>query len=118
MNLVVEKDVIKAYTKEDEYLGQLEPKLGRRLIRLMQGGNSYDCAVVGVRGQAVSIIIWETFRHRSLQNVCSFPSKTKEEHRVYLNESLARFTRDEDLDDDEEGVIEEDEIEVDWDENE
>ncbi len=120
VNLVAENDTIKAYTRGDEYLGQIEPKLGRRLIRLMQGGNKYECAIVGVSGQAVSVIIWETLRHRNLQNVCSFPSKSKGDRRAYLNESLAWFTRDEDLDDDDEdeGLIEEDEIESDWDENE
>ena len=119
-NLVVEKDAIKVYTRDDEYLGQIEPKLARRLIRLIYGGNKYEAAIIGVRGQAISIIMRETYRHRSLQSVCSFPSKTKEEHRVYLSESLVRYTRDDDLDDEEEedGVIEEEEMESDWSENE
>ena len=119
-SLVVEQDAIKVYTRGDEYLGQIEPKLGRRLIRLMYGGNKYEAAVIGVSDQGISIIVRETYRHRSLHDVCSFPTKTKEEHRVYLSENLVRYVRDDDLEDEEEedGVIEEDELETDWSENE
>jgi hypothetical protein len=55
-----------------------------------------------------------------LQNVCSFPIKSKAENRIYLNESLVRYTRDDDLEDDEdeEDVIVEDEMETEWSENE
>jgi tetratricopeptide (TPR) repeat protein len=119
-NLVVEQDAVSVYTRDDEYLGQIEPKLGRRLTRLMYGGNKYEAAIIGVNEQGISIIIWETYRHRSLQNVCSFPTKTKEEHRVYLSEDLVRYIRDDDLeeDEDDDGVIDEEELETAWSENE
>ena len=119
-NLVVENNTIMVYTRDGEYLGQVEPKLGQRLIRLMGGGNKYEAAVIGVKTQGISIIIRETYRHRSLHDVCSFPSKTKEEHRVYLGESLVRHIRDDSLDDDdeEESVIDEVELESEWNDNE
>ena len=119
-NLVVENNTIMVYTRDDEYLGQVEPKLGQRLIRLMGGGNKYEAAVIGVKAQGISIIIRETYRHRSLHDVCSFPSKTREEHRVYLGESLVRHIRDDDLDEDDEGenVIDEEEMETGWNEGE
>ena len=119
-DLVVENNTIKVYTRDNEYLGQIEPKLGRRLIRLMHGGNKYDAAIIGVKHQGISIIIREIYRHRSLHNVCSFPTRTKEEHRVYLSESLVRYITDDDLeeDDEEAAVIEEDELETGWNENE
>jgi len=119
-NLVLEQDTIKVYTRDDEYLGQIEPKLGRRLTRLMCGGNKYEAAVIGVNSQGISIIVRETYRDRSLYNVCSFPTKTKEEHRVYLNESLVRYINDDDLDDEdeEEAVIDEDEMDTGWNDNE
>ena len=121
LNLVVENDAIKVYTRDDEYLGQVEPRLGRRLLRLIYGGNRYESAAVGVRGQDISIIIWETFRHRSLQNVCSFPIRTRDERPVYLSEALARYTRDDDLDDDdddENGMEQDDDFDPDWTESE
>ena len=119
-DLVVENNAIKVYTRDNEYLGQVEPKLGRRLIRLMHGGNKYDAAIIGVNHHGISIIIREIYRHRSLHDVCSFPTRTKGEHRVYLAESLVRYMTDDDLeeDDEEAAVIEEDELETGWNENE
>ena len=118
--LVIENNAINVHSPEGEYLGQIEPKLGKRLIRLIHGGNQYDAAVVGVSEQGISIIVRETYRHHSLHDVCPFPTKTKEEHRVYLNDSLTRFILDDDLagEDEEENVIDEDELETDWNENE
>lgn len=119
-NLTVENSNLNVYSRDGEYLGQVEPKLGQRLIRLMYGGNEYDAAIVSVNQQGVSVIIRETFRHRSLQNVCSFPSKTKEEHRVYLGQSLVSHIREDDLDedDDDENVIDEEAMDTDWSDNE
>ena len=62
------------------------------------------------------IIIKETFKHRSLQNVCSFPTRAKEDDRVLVKETVARFIRDDDDDDDddEENIIDEEEMDTDW----
>ena len=118
--LVVENNTMSVYSPSWEYLGQVEPKLGQRLIRLMCAGNKYDATVIGINNEGISIIIRETFRHHSLQHVCSFPSKTKEEHRVYLGNSLVRHIRDDDLDeeDDEGNLIDEDEMETEWSDDE
>jgi tetratricopeptide (TPR) repeat protein len=124
VTLLVEKDVINVYTQEGDYLGQIEPKLGRRLIKMMDGGNQYQAAIIGVSNHGISITVRETYRHQSLQNVCSFPTKSKEEHRVYLSETMVRYTRDDNLDDnldddedDEVGIVEDD-MEDDWSDNE
>lgn len=118
-------------TLDGQLLGQVEPKLGNRLARLMDGGNKYTAAVVAVNEEGVSVIIRETFKHRSLQDVCSFPAKVKEVDKVFMNETVARFIRevDEESDDaddlegdeedgDEKSLIVEDEIEASWSENE
>ena len=119
-NLVADNNTINVYTRDGEYLGQVEPKLGQRLARLMCGGNKYEAAIIGVKDHGISIIIRETFRHRSLQDVCSFPSRTREEHRVYLGESLVRYIREDDPDeeDEEENVIDEEELETEWSDSE
>ena len=106
VNLVVENNAIGVYVRDDEYLGKVEPKLGRRLIKLIDGGNKYGAAIIGVKEQGITVIIREVYRHPSLHNVCSFPSKSKEEHRVYLGENLLRYIEETDLEDeDEEAVI-------------
>ena len=120
--LATEKNTVTVRTLDGQLIGQVEPKLGTRLARLMGGGNKYTAAVVSVNDQGVFIIIRETFKHRSLQSVCSFPSKVKQEDRVYQNEAVARFLREDDVDvdddDDEENIIDEDEIETGWSEDE
>ena len=114
------KNTVTVRTLGGQLLGQVEPKLGNRLARLMDGGNKYTAAVVAVNEQGVSVIIRETFKHRSLQNVCSFPSKAKGEDRVYLNETVARFMLEGDADDDDEegNIIDEEEIDTGWSEDE
>lgn len=89
-----------------EYLGQVDPKLGMRLIRLMKGGNRYDGAIISVNRQDVSVIIWETYRHPSVENACSFPTRSREEHKVYWIDSLFRYDTDGEADEDEEYAAE------------
>ena len=118
VTLTVEKNAIVVAVREDEYLGRIEPKLASRLIRLMNGGNRYQAAVIGVGEQGITIIIREIYRHPSLHNVYSFPSKGKGETRIYLGETLMRYIEDSELDEDEEEdvVIDRDENEEEWEE--
>ena len=124
VNLVVENSNLNIYSRDGEYLGQVEPKLGQRLVRFMCGGNEYDAAIVSVNQQTVSVIIRETFRHGNLQNACSFPSKspskTREGRQVYLGKSLVNQLREDGLDedDDDENVIDEEAMDTEWIENE
>ena len=102
LTLAVDKNSIVVSIREDEYLGRVEPKLASRLIRLMNGGNRYQAAVIGVKEQGITIIIRETYRHSSLHDVCAFPSKGRGDNRVYLGENLMRYIGDTELDEDEE----------------
>ena len=117
-----EKNTVTARILEGQLLGTVEPKPGNRLARLMGSGNEYAAAVVAVNDQGISVMIRETFKHRSLQNVCSFPFKAKEQDPVFLKESVARFMRDEDVeaddDDEEENIIVDDEMDTGWSEDE
>ena len=117
-NLVVEGNSINVYAMDNECLGQIEPRLARRLIRLMNGGNEYDAAVVGVNEKSISIIVRETRRDPSLRDVCSFPTRIKAEHKVYLGGNLVRYISEENLDDDDEPSIDEEAMDTEWAENE
>jgi len=118
VNLVVENNGVNVYVGDNEYLGRIEPKLARRLLRLMEGGNRYEAAIIGINERGISAIIRESYCHPSLHNVCSFPSKGREEHRVYLGDSLVGYVDDSDLGDDEEeaNVVSEDDDETEWEE--
>lgn len=57
------------------YLGEVEPKQGQRLARLMEGGNRYEAAVTSVQEDSLVIMIRETYQHSSQQGIISFPYK-------------------------------------------
>jgi tetratricopeptide (TPR) repeat protein len=78
-------------TGEDgEYLGEVEPRQGSRLIKLMQGGNTYDAAILNVQDDTVQVIIKEIYQHPSQVGHPSFPVKATEHLRTHLKESLLR----------------------------
>ncbi|MDE2942130.1 MAG: hypothetical protein OYI31_06275 [Chloroflexota bacterium] len=60
---------------EGLYLGEVEPKQGQRLARLMEGGNRYEAAVTSVQEDSLVIMIRETYQHSSQQGIVSFPYK-------------------------------------------
>jgi len=73
-----------------EYLGEVEPKQGLRLIKLMQGGNRYDAAVLNVEEDKVQVIIKEVYQHPSQVGRPSFLVKATEHLRTRIKESLLR----------------------------
>jgi hypothetical protein len=78
-------------TSEDgEYLGEVEPRQGLRLIKLMRGGNRYDAAILNVEEDKVQVIIKEIYQHPSQAGHPSFPVKATEHLRTRIKESLLR----------------------------
>jgi len=73
-----------------EYLGQLEPRLAFRLLKLMEGGNQYAAAVAGLSDTGVRVIIKETYQDPSQVGRISFPTRGGEAFRPYTRESLLR----------------------------
>ena len=123
--LRLEHHALNAYADDGKYLGQVDPRLGHRLSRLIEGGNTYEAAVIGVNDEGISIIIHETHRDRSLQHVASFPTRaaTASERRADRDDDPAgRMTASEegaDADEEEEeGIIDEEELQAAWSENE
>lgn len=102
-------------TMEGTFLGYVSEQRANRLIRLMQTGNEYQAGIVGVDGNAVRVIIRETYR--SPQNVgrISFPPQGHQDGlpRPYLREGLLR-RGSEDEEEDEPDV----DVDVDADEDE
>jgi tetratricopeptide (TPR) repeat protein len=73
-----------------KYLGEVEPRQGLRLIKLMQGGNRYDAAILNVEGDKVQVLIKEAYQHPSQVGHPSFPVKATEHLRTRIKESLLR----------------------------
>jgi len=96
-------------SSQGEYLGEVEPRLGMRLIKLMEGGNQYAAAIATLSQDDVRVIIKETFQHPSQAGKPSFPPTTGEAFRPYTKEGLVR------RDAEEEESFDEEEDAEDWD---
>jgi hypothetical protein len=66
-------NVIKAVTGDGVRLGQVEPRLGARISRLMAGGNRYEAALKETDEGDVTLLIREVYQHPSQIGVVSFP---------------------------------------------
>ena len=77
-------------SQSGEYLGEVEPRQGLRLIKLMRGGNRYDAAILNVAEDKVQVIIKEVYQHPSQVGRPSFLVKATEHLRTRIKESLLR----------------------------
>jgi hypothetical protein len=93
---------------DGEFLGEVEPRLAQRLVKLMDGGNEYVAAIQAMDDGGVKVFIRETFQDASQTGKLSFPPTVTESFRPYVKERLVR------ADADDEGFFEEGEEVEDW----
>lgn len=87
-----------------ERLGEVETRLGQRLIGFMNAGNRYAAAISGL-DTFVKIMIRETYQDHSQIGRVSFPVKGGDTFRSYIKDSVLKYDLD---DDDEDGADEQD----------
>lgn len=85
-------------TAGGEYLGTLDPKLGLRVIKMMEGGNRYAAAVTNVQDSTARVIIKEVFQSPAMVGQVSFPSTADLGVRPYTRESLLKYGNDDEED--------------------
>ena len=73
-----------------QYLGEVEPKHGQRLIKLMEGGNKYSAAIVSSTEDKVTIIIREVYQHPGQAGQLSFPPKGAGRPQTYVSDRILR----------------------------
>ena len=90
VKLTPDGDTMTVETARGIVLGHLEHALGRRLIKLIEGGNRYSGAVASCDGANIKIILRETYQDPKFYGKPSFPVKKggREEFRPYAKESL------------------------------
>jgi phosphopantetheinyl transferase (holo-ACP synthase) len=88
VHLKAKKQRLIVTSEDGDYLGEVEPRQGLRLMKLMRGGNKYDAAVLHVEGDKVQVIIKEIYQHPSQVGHPSFPVKATEHLRTRIKESL------------------------------
>jgi len=103
-----ENSTLMVENAQGECLGEVEPKLSMRLIKLIDGGNRYAAAIATLSRDSVRIIIKETYQDPSQAGKLSFPATTGEAFRPYIKEGLVRTDADDDEESFEEGEDTED----------
>jgi hypothetical protein len=90
VNLKVDGPSLMVENGQGEYLGTVEPKRGQRLIKLMDGGNTYSAAIVSSTEEAVTVIIRETYQDPSQAGRLSFPTREVEAHWPHVGDRIIR----------------------------
>ena len=101
VDLEVRGNAVNAVTPGGVYLGMVEPRVGLRLARLMEGGNRYSAALVSA-GDSPRIIVREEYQDPSQAGKVSFPKSSINEVRAYTRRNFLRENVD-DLAEDEDG---------------
>ena len=91
VQMQLEGGVLKAIGFGGEVLGQIEPRLTVRLVRLMKGGNRYEAAVRSVGEETLLLIVREVYNHPSRSGAMSFPPKVVPARGVALPRSQEAF---------------------------
>jgi len=91
-----EGNVLMMENTRGEHVGEVEPKLGLRLLKLMQGGNEYAAALTSLANATGRVIIKETYQHPSQAGRPSFPSTGREMIRPYIKESILKYGAEDD----------------------
>ena len=91
VQMQLEGGVLKAIGPEGAVLGQIEPRLTVRLVRLMKGGNRYEAAIRSVGEEALMLIVREVYKHPSQSGSMSFPPKVVLARGVALPRSQKAF---------------------------
>ena len=73
------------------YLGEVEQKVGKRIARLILGGNRYEATITSVEEGELAIIIRETFRSSAQAGIVSFPSRGGANNRANLSGAAIGF---------------------------
>jgi tetratricopeptide (TPR) repeat protein len=99
----------------DEEIGQVEPRVGTRLVKLMNGGNRYEAAITILNRDEVRIIIRETFSHPANFGKVSFPGSSTSrggDVRPYMKGSALRYDDEEESEEFEEEPEEVEELDT------
>jgi tetratricopeptide (TPR) repeat protein len=78
-------------SKHGEYLGRVQPRIGVRLAKLMDGGNHYTAAIASLVDSEVKVIITEVFQHPDQAGRPSFPAKGNDGFRSYVKDSILKY---------------------------
>lgn len=97
VELVAAGDTLKVVSSARKTIGSVEPKLARRVLKFMGGGNKYAAVVATGEEASLRIIIRETYQAAEFAGQPSFPASKSQEFRAYAKDSLLRDVETDDL---------------------
>jgi tetratricopeptide (TPR) repeat protein len=104
VSLRVDGRLLKVEAMNGSSLGLVDPKIGQRLIDLMQAGNRYAAAVMAMDDGNLRLFIRETYQDPNNAGKVSFPIRGEGPGiRAYTRETLLKY----ELEEEEEGEAEE-----------
>ena len=74
LELRCHRGTLAAYSQDGGYIGLVPPKIGRRLVCMMEAGNRYEAAVASSTAEVVRVVLRESYQHPSQRSKLSFPS--------------------------------------------
>lgn len=74
IELRVHKGNVVVYSAQGQYVGIVPPRVGHRLVALMEGGNRYSGGVVTSSADTVRAVLHESYQHPSQRSKMSFPA--------------------------------------------
>lgn len=77
LQLQIKRSKVFVLDNNKQYIGVIPDDIGRRLIKFMVGGNTYEAYVKGIEEHRLTIFVKETKRAKKFKNQPSFISKTK-----------------------------------------
>lgn len=114
VQLHVDGHTLQVRNARGETIGQVEPVLANRLIKLIQGGNQYIAGITEITKRHVRIIIRETFQHSTQLGKVSFAAMSAASMpRADTRDTLLRRDRDDDNDDDDDDTDDSDDFDDD-----
>jgi hypothetical protein len=96
-------------------VGQVEPRVANRLLKLMAKGNRYEAALTTIRGDDLRLIIREVFAHPANFGTVSFPGASAGrtgDVRPYMKGTALRYDDDEESEESEEEPEEVEELDT------
>jgi tetratricopeptide (TPR) repeat protein len=89
LTLQIDGLTVSLFSPEGDFVGQLEPRIARRLVELIGLGNEYTVYVTSSTGTSVRVIVREVARAASMGERLSFPRQGK----VAIPRAYLRDTR-------------------------
>jgi tetratricopeptide (TPR) repeat protein len=114
VELVLDAGLLLAKVGEVE-IGQVEPRIGSRLAKLMKGGNRYEAAITTVDRDEVRVIIHEAFASPANFGKVSFPGSSggrTGDVRPYIKGTPLRYDDEEESEEYEEETEEVEELDT------